>query len=300
MVLGFGNEAQDLRGRTGTAVAAGLSLHQDELDVVLHDRVRLVGLSQEGAGAVPGFVRRVRDLSPDDRRQVVETEPAATLADGSVEGHDRVASVVAAARETHIADDADQPTARRQGAETSVPHAVELRQELFVVPEPAELSVPLRVFLERPIGRRGEDEMHGLRPQFAGLARVPQEQVVPRRNPRQQRADPRGLARLLRQSRQEPPRIRDAPPFRWQEFRQRVRTAAFDPPPGPLRRGAGSFGGSAGSVGDRGPARGRRPAVGGGGRAGGHGRSASRRARNSLSSLHSGQSAESARRRPIR
>ena len=73
-------------------------------------------------------------------------------------------------------------------------------------------------------------------------------------------------------------------------------TAAFDSPPGPLRRRTGSAGDTAGSVEERGAARVRRP----GGRGGGHGRSVWRRARNSLSSLQRGQSAESARRRPIR
>src|SRR5262249_44267452 len=63
------------------AVTTWLALHEDELDVVLDDRVRLIRFAEE-LRPVIDLKLSVRDLVPEDRIQVVESDfPAA---DGDV------------------------------------------------------------------------------------------------------------------------------------------------------------------------------------------------------------------------
>jgi hypothetical protein len=60
----------------GLAVPPRLALHQDELDVVLDDGVRLVRFAKE-LDSVLHLIVGIRDLVPDDGIEVVEANPAA-------------------------------------------------------------------------------------------------------------------------------------------------------------------------------------------------------------------------------
>ena len=75
------------------AVSARLALHQNELDVVLDDGVRLVGLAEKAAAA-GNLVVRVGDFVPDDRREVVESDRLAMVLDRRMQRDDRVPAVV--------------------------------------------------------------------------------------------------------------------------------------------------------------------------------------------------------------
>jgi len=83
-------------GNRRAPVPAVLPLHEDELDVILDDRVRLIGLAEEGA-AVLHLIDGVCDLVPDDRSEVVEPDLPAVFLDRRVQRHDRVSALVLAA-----------------------------------------------------------------------------------------------------------------------------------------------------------------------------------------------------------
>ena len=55
-----------------------------ELHIVLDDGIGLVRLAEKPAGSVLDFMNGVRNLVPDDRRQVVEPHGTAALLDRSV------------------------------------------------------------------------------------------------------------------------------------------------------------------------------------------------------------------------
>ena len=93
IVVGADDAEQPLAGGRA-AVPARLALHEDELDVVLDDGVRLVGLAEKPAAA-GNFVVRVGDLVPDDRREVVEADRLAMVLDRRMQRDDRVPAVVA-------------------------------------------------------------------------------------------------------------------------------------------------------------------------------------------------------------
>jgi len=128
----FGDHAQHAGGNGGLAVAARLALHEDELDVVLDDRVRLVGLAQK-TGAVLHLIGRVGDLVPDDRGQIVEADLAAALLDRGMERDHGMPALVLAPRQADVAHDANQPPAGDQGVKAAMPDLVKLRQELLIV-----------------------------------------------------------------------------------------------------------------------------------------------------------------------
>jgi hypothetical protein len=76
------------------AIATGLPLHQDELNIVLYDRIRLVGLTEEFRAA-DHFVRSIRDFVPYDRIEVVEADFAALDTNIGMERKDKVSAETA-------------------------------------------------------------------------------------------------------------------------------------------------------------------------------------------------------------
>ena len=74
LMIGVANDAENPRGYRRAAIAAGLSLHEDEFDVVLDDGIRLVGLAEELSRHFRGLVDRVGNLVPDDRGKIVESK----------------------------------------------------------------------------------------------------------------------------------------------------------------------------------------------------------------------------------
>ena len=171
LMLLAGYDAQHAGGGGGSAVATGLSLHQDELDVILDHRVWLVWLAQK-AGAVFHLMDGVRNLLPDDRRQVIEAELAAMLLDRRVQWNHCVPALVLSPGKTDIADHADQAAARDQYSEAVAPDLVQLREELFVVLDMAHLSVRVAILLQRPVGWRRNHQVDALRTNSADVAGV--------------------------------------------------------------------------------------------------------------------------------
>ena len=170
----FGQQAERARGTARPPVAAGLPLHQDEFDVVLDHGVGFVRLAQKAAGAALHLVRRVRDLVPDDRRQVVEPDRSAALLDGSMQRNHGVSATVLASGQAHVTDDADESPAGHQGPVAQAPDLIELIEKLVVVGDPAELAGRAVVLLESPVRRRGQHEVNRLGRQ-GSVAGVPQQ-----------------------------------------------------------------------------------------------------------------------------
>ncbi len=195
------HEAEDSGGQVRLAVAASLALHQDELNVVLDDGVGLIGLAQEAAGSPIDLVRGVRDLVPDDRRQVVESQTPATFLDRRVQRDDGVTPVVLAPGETYISHDADEAPTGHESFVAHAPDLIESIKKLVVVLDPPQLAVGAAVLLERPVGRRGDHEVHG--PCGEGRkAGISQQQPMTGRNLKYGQLDRGHRGRLLREPRQ--------------------------------------------------------------------------------------------------
>src|SRR3990172_5393166 len=76
----FRDYTQEPHCLCGATIPAGLSLHQDELYVVLDDRVGLIGLAKE-SGTILDLKRCVGDLVPDHGRKIVEPNVTPVLHD---------------------------------------------------------------------------------------------------------------------------------------------------------------------------------------------------------------------------
>src|SRR5947208_14660224 len=88
------DKAEQPRSQVGAAIATWLAKHEDVFDVVLDDRVWLVGLTEKTATVAFGLENRVCDLVPDDWSKSVKADSAAMLGDGGMQRHDRVAALV--------------------------------------------------------------------------------------------------------------------------------------------------------------------------------------------------------------
>ena len=97
------------RGRV--AVAAGFAEHQNELDVVLDDRVGLVGLAEECRPVARGLGGEVADLAPDDRSERVEADLLTLHLHVRMRGLDQV-SPESPPGPAHVSDDRAEPPAR--------------------------------------------------------------------------------------------------------------------------------------------------------------------------------------------
>ena len=157
-------------------VAARLSLHQDELHVVLDDGVWLVGLSQE-LRSVFDLVGSVGDLVPDDGVQVVEADPSADDADVGVQGKHEVASEIAA-RDADITDHANKPPSGDQDSVDMPPDLLQLKEERFIILNMAELVRVFVIPFQVPIGGRRDDKMNRSVVQVREFSRVAIDQSV--------------------------------------------------------------------------------------------------------------------------
>src|SRR6266702_5968554 len=88
LVILSGDHAEHSSGERWRAIAARFALHQDEFNVVLDDRVRLVRLPEKTASVARRLINRVGDLVPDDRREIGETQMTAMLLDRRVKRND--------------------------------------------------------------------------------------------------------------------------------------------------------------------------------------------------------------------
>ena len=192
------DDAQHACFRGRSAIRSRFALHEDELEVVLDHRIRLVGLPEKASSAVY-FVRCVRYLAPDDRRQVVEADATTLFLDRCMQRHHGVTPPVTAPRQTHVTDDTHQPPTGNQHPVGVPPHLLQLVEELLVVGHMAKLSVALAVGLERPVGRGRHHQVD------AGIVKQRQVPSIVIEEPM-----PRGdLAHRLRDLRQESPIPRD-------------------------------------------------------------------------------------------
>ena len=155
-----GEHRQGLLQCIGRSVMSALSEEQDVLNVVFHDGPGLIGLAVEPGAVALGFRDAVGNLVPQDGRERIELECAHPDLDIRVQRHDKVLSEPSPGH-AHVADDATDAPARDQYPGAFLPRLVELVKECFVGFDRAELTIDLRVFLERPIGRRGDDQVNG-------------------------------------------------------------------------------------------------------------------------------------------
>ena len=103
---------------------------------------------------------RVGDLVPDDRREVVESEPSAGFLDARVKRNHDVAAMPTPGQ-AHIADDDDQPPAGDQNPVAFAPSPSEFLHESVVVADRSKLALPLVVLLEGPVRRRRDHKLDG-------------------------------------------------------------------------------------------------------------------------------------------
>jgi len=170
--LVLGDHAQPALFFGGFAVATRLALHEDELDVILNDGVRLVGLAEKFR-AVADLVAGIRDFVPDDRVEVVEPKLAALDANIGMQGHHGMPAVIFLPRQAYVPHHADQPPARHQHAVRFRPDPIQFRQEVIVILDVTHLPLGIIIILERPIGRRGDHQMDRAirdKGQIAGVA----------------------------------------------------------------------------------------------------------------------------------
>lgn len=95
---------------------------------------------------------------PDDRIQIVKSDPPAQDTDVRMEGKDEMPSKVTSG-DTDVADDADEPSARDKNPEDMPPDLVQFGKKGLVVLDMAQLIRVLVVTLEIPVWRGGNDQM---------------------------------------------------------------------------------------------------------------------------------------------
>ena len=91
------------------SVSPGLPMHQEEFYVIFYDRVGFIELAQELC-AVVCLERRVRNLVPDDRIEIVKTEFAAYDGYIRVERHYEMPSVLPSGQ-ADVPHNTDKPAA---------------------------------------------------------------------------------------------------------------------------------------------------------------------------------------------
>src|SRR5439155_673389 len=138
-------------------VRARLPQHEDELDVILHNTVWLVGFAED-RGTRVGLVLGICDLVPNYRREIVEPDFSAPDSNVGMQGKDHMATELTT-REAYVSDDADQAASRNQDSIDFPPHFAEFVVKLFIVLNKAKLALARRVFLQNPVWGRGHREV---------------------------------------------------------------------------------------------------------------------------------------------
>ena len=135
-------------------VAAWLAKQENELDVVLDDRIRFVGLAKKRRSVPSNLRHSIRDLVPDDRGERVKPYFLAVHLNMRVQGFNKVPTV-APSRPADVTDDNAQPASGHEVVVAVLPHAPQFGQEFLTVIDVAELrSVEVvRVSLEIPVWR---------------------------------------------------------------------------------------------------------------------------------------------------
>jgi len=175
LVILFFDNAQRPLGWSRLSIGPRSTEDQDIFDLVLDDRVRLVGLAQKRSAVPSDLGSRVGNLVPKNRDQVIETNLEALPRDVSVHGNHAVASRFAPGQ-ANVSDHNAQPAARNQKLKTARPDPPKLAQELLVVRQVTQLRLcELGVLLKVPVGRGGHYQVnHRVRTQFGHHPGVPQ------------------------------------------------------------------------------------------------------------------------------
>ncbi len=134
----------------GLAVAPGLPLHEDVLNLGLDDGPGLVGLAQEEAGAVR-LEGGVGLFVPDDGVQVVKAQLPAPHLDVGVKGKDQVPPE-ALPGHGHVPHHDDEPPPGHQKPKDLPPDPVQLVQKGLVVLNVAHLAGHVLIALQGPVG----------------------------------------------------------------------------------------------------------------------------------------------------
>ena len=108
----------------GLSITTRLSLHKNELDVVLDNRVRLVRLAEK-RGAVANLIIRIGDLVPDDGIEIVETELTTDNTNICMKWKNQVTSK-GLARNTDIPNHTNQPSPGHKNSQSVFPYLFKL------------------------------------------------------------------------------------------------------------------------------------------------------------------------------
>src|SRR5687768_17669050 len=102
------------------AIASRLSEDQNKLNVILHDRVRFVRLSEKPGPISSDLGDHIRDLAPDDWRQRIKAQFLALHLNIGMKGLDRVTPVFPSCP-ADITDHNAESTTRREHVEATLP-----------------------------------------------------------------------------------------------------------------------------------------------------------------------------------
>ncbi len=158
-----GDHAQDPCGQRRAAIPPWFSFHQNEFDVVLDDAIRFIGRSQKASPIPASLIHRIRYLVPDDRRQIVESQPPAPLLNRCMQRHDEMFALVFASRKANVANHADQTTSWNQRMKASRPDFIQLVKESVISIDMAQLPFAGIVVFQIPVGRGRNNKMDGIR-----------------------------------------------------------------------------------------------------------------------------------------
>ena len=117
--------------RCGAAVPSWFSLHQDKLDVILDDGIRLIGLAQKST-AIRYFVTGIRDLMPYYWIKVIKADFATRDANVGVKWNNYVSSVLPP-RQAYITYNTNEPATRNEDTVHVLPNASKVCDKLFII-----------------------------------------------------------------------------------------------------------------------------------------------------------------------
>jgi hypothetical protein len=135
---------------SGLSISTGLALHQDKFYVILDNRIWFVWFPEE-LGPIEYLVGCIGYPVPDDRIEVIETNPATDHANVRMEGKDQMPAKPAPC-DTDIPNDTDQSFPRNENPEHMEPHFSEFPDKGFVILDVSRLVWILVIPFEIPVG----------------------------------------------------------------------------------------------------------------------------------------------------